>query len=89
VLDPGRLGVNAPLSALAGGDAAENAAALESILAGERSPRADVVALNAGLALVIAERAGDLNEGLDMARESIASGAARTVFEAVRRRQKT
>ena len=89
VLDPGRLGVNAPLASLAGGDAAENAAALESILSGERSPRADVVALNAGLALVVAERAGDLTEGLEIARESIASGAARTVFEAVRRRQST
>lgn len=89
VLDPGEVGVHAALSALAGGDVAENAAALVSILNGERSPRADVVALNAALALVVAERAGDLREGLEVARESIASGGARTVFEAVRRRQHT
>jgi anthranilate phosphoribosyltransferase len=37
----------------------------------------DVVILNAAAALVVADRAGDLREGVELARESIRSGAAR------------
>ena len=38
---------------LAGGDPATNAAYFEAILAGERGPRRDIVALNAGAGLVV------------------------------------
>ncbi|MDQ2909296.1 MAG: anthranilate phosphoribosyltransferase [Candidatus Eremiobacteraeota bacterium] len=85
-LEPAAVGVHAPPGALAGGAPPENARALESILRGERSPRADVVALNAALMLVIAERAADLREGLELARMSLHSGAARAVFDRLRRR---
>jgi len=84
-VDPAELGLNAPSSALAGGGPAENAAALRAILEGEASPRAEVVALNAALLLVVAERAGDLHEGLTLARASLADGAALAVFDRIRR----
>ncbi len=84
-LDPASVGVHAPAEALRGGDCAENAAALRAILAGERSPRADVVALNAALVLVVAERAGDIAEGLALARASLHGGAALDVFDRLRR----
>jgi anthranilate phosphoribosyltransferase len=84
VLDPAEFGVVAPADALRGGSAAVNAAALRAILGGERSPRADVVALNAGLALVVAERATGLAEGLALARDALANGAALAVFERLR-----
>lgn len=84
LLDPAAFGIATPADALAGGEPAANAAALRAILAGERSPRADVVALNAALVLVIAERAQDLADGLALARESLTSGAAFAVFERLR-----
>jgi anthranilate phosphoribosyltransferase len=84
-LDPASVGVSAPTGALSGGSPAFNAAALRSILQGERTPRADVVALNAALVLVVAERAADLREGLELARASLLSGAALEVFDRLRR----
>jgi anthranilate phosphoribosyltransferase len=84
-LDPTSVGVSAPPGALSGGSPAFNAAALRSILEGERTPRADVVALNAALVLVVAERAADLADGLALARASLAGGAALAVFDRLRR----
>ncbi len=83
-LDPADYGIAAPTGALAGGTPAQNAEALRGILAGERSPRADVVALNAALVLVVAERCDHISTGLAFARESIASGAALAVFDRLR-----
>jgi anthranilate phosphoribosyltransferase len=83
-LDPSEFGIDAPAGALAGGNPAYNAAALQAILAGERSARADVVALNAALLLVVAERATDLREGLELARASLHGGAALDIFERLR-----
>ena len=83
-IDPAEYGIAAPLAALRGGDARVNATALEAILADERSPRADVVALNAALALVLVEAAADLHEGLVLARRSIATGAAAAALAALR-----
>ncbi len=83
-LDPADYGINAPAGALAGGGPAENALALHAILAGERSPRAEIVALNAALVLVVAQRCETLAEGLALARTSLASGAALAVFESLR-----
>lgn len=85
ILDPTDFDVRAPLSALAGGDPHTNAAALQSLLEGERSPRADVIALNAGLALLVVERVESLREGLEAARMSMRKGAALAVLEALRR----
>ena len=74
-----------PFSAIVGGLPAENAAALRGLLAGEASAYRDAVLLNAAAALLIAERAADLREGVALARESIDSGAARRKAEALAR----
>ncbi len=75
VFHPDALGLSPPdPGALAGGDAARNAAILRDILGGAAGPGADVVALNAGAALWIAGRADDLPDGLTLARELLASG---------------
>jgi anthranilate phosphoribosyltransferase len=83
-LDPADYGVHAPLDSIRGGDAAVNAAAVLAILAGERSPRADLVVLNAALALVVADAAADINDGMERARAAIASGSARAALDALR-----
>jgi anthranilate phosphoribosyltransferase len=62
---------------LAGGDAAENARIARGVLEGEPGPRQDVVVLNAGAALWVAEAAPDLAAGIALARRSLASGAAK------------
>ncbi len=84
-IDPADHGIAAPAGALAGGDPAENAAALLAILQGERSPRADVIALNVALALVVADRAASLAEGLAAARAHMHDGSALAVLESLQR----
>jgi anthranilate phosphoribosyltransferase len=85
-LDPADYGVYAPLEAIRGGDAAFNAEVLLAIIEGEQSPRADLVALNAALALVVAGAAPDITEGMALARAAIARGAARGALDALRER---
>lgn len=68
---------HAPTSALAGGDGAANAAIIRAIFDGaEHGPRRDVVLLNAGAALTVAGRSTSIREGVELARETIRSGAA-------------
>ena len=62
--------------ALAGGDAEENAAIIREVLAGACGPRADVVRLNAGAALWVAEQCEDMEAGVAMATELLTAGAA-------------
>jgi anthranilate phosphoribosyltransferase len=88
-LDPARYGVHAPRAAIQGGDARANAAALLAILEGERSPRADLVELNAALALVVAGEAVDVDDGMVRARTAIATGRARAALDALRRERET
>ncbi len=66
-----------PFEAIVGGTPDENGKAFEALLAGEASAYRDAVLLNAAAALVVAEAAADLKEGVDMAAASIDSGAAR------------
>jgi anthranilate phosphoribosyltransferase len=75
----------APLEALKGGGARENAAILGGIFAGERGPRRDVVVLNAAAVLVTAGVAGGLREGLVAAAKAIDSGAVKRLVEALRK----
>ena len=72
------------VTALAGGTAAENAAAIESVLDGETGPRRDVVLLNAGAALLVAGHAESLSDGIAAARESLSSGRARGALARLR-----
>jgi anthranilate phosphoribosyltransferase len=76
-MEPEEFGMaRATLQDIAGGDAAENAAIIRAILAGEKSPRRDVVLLNAAAALVAAGRADHIAGAIPLAAESIDSGAA-------------
>jgi anthranilate phosphoribosyltransferase len=85
-LDPRSLGVpRFEREALAGGDAAWNAAALVTVLHGARNAHREAVALNAAAAILVAGRAATLAEGLAAAYEAIDSGAARAKLQAARR----
>lgn len=84
VVDPASLGMEiTPNDALAGGDAARNAVLVRSVLGGDPGPHRDVVALNAGLALVIAGIATDLSAGIALAYSVIDDGRARAKLEAL------
>jgi len=75
----------APLSALRGGDAASNAAALMRLLAGEPGAYRDTVILNAAGALIVAGIVPTLPEGIAAAAASIDNGRAATALETLRR----
>jgi anthranilate phosphoribosyltransferase len=74
-----------PLDQLVGGAPEANAAAFRALLAGQRGAYRDAVLLNSAAALVVAGRAAELRGGVDLARESLDSGAARAKVEALAR----
>ncbi len=65
---------------LRGGDATQNAEIVRHVLDGARGPTRDIVLLNAGAALFIAERVASVGQGIARAAEAIDSGAARVVL---------
>jgi len=67
----------ATLDDIAGGDAALNAQLIREVLNGNKSPRRDVVLLNAAAALVAAGRADHLRDAIPPAADAIDSGAAK------------
>ena len=69
-----------PVERLRVADAAESAATIRRVLAGEPGPALDVVLANAAAALLAAERADDLKEGVEAARAAIRSGKAAGVL---------
>jgi anthranilate phosphoribosyltransferase len=71
----------APASAISGGDPAANAATATAVFAGAEGPDTDLVLLNSGAAIYAAGRADDLRSGVELARETIASGAAAATLE--------
>jgi anthranilate phosphoribosyltransferase len=70
-----------PLSAIRGGDAAENALALRRLLLGDKTAYRDAVLLNAAAALIVAGRASDLREGAEEAAEVLDNGLANTLLD--------
>jgi anthranilate phosphoribosyltransferase len=83
-VEPAEFGVaRASLEEISGGDATQNAAIIRALLKGEKSPRRDVVLLNAAAALVAAGKANHLGEAIPMAAKSIDSGAAAGKLEAL------
>lgn len=76
--DPRELGFRgANISELLGDDAPTNAAILRGILSGDvQDAKRDVVVLNAGGALLAAERVDSLEAGIKLANETIDNGAA-------------
>jgi anthranilate phosphoribosyltransferase len=67
----------APLASLEGGDAQVNAEIIRNLLNGERSPKRDVVLLNASAALVAAGHADSISEAIPLAAYAIDSGQAK------------
>ncbi|MFG1349531.1 anthranilate phosphoribosyltransferase [Xanthobacter autotrophicus] len=70
-----------PAQDLKGGDAVHNAKALRTVLDGAEGAYRDVSLFNAAAALVVAGRAKDLKEGVEMARVSLDTGSARARLE--------
>ncbi|MFG1241852.1 anthranilate phosphoribosyltransferase [Xanthobacter sp. V7C-4] len=70
-----------PAEDLKGGDAVHNAKALRTVLDGAEGAYRDVSLFNAAAALVVAGRAKDLKEGVEMARVSLDTGSARARLE--------
>jgi anthranilate phosphoribosyltransferase len=71
---------SAAIELIAGGEPEENAATVTGVLEGKDGPPRDVVALNAGAAIMVGGGAEDLAQGIERAGESIDSGAAREVL---------
>ena len=69
-----------PVSAIRGGDAAHNAAALRALLLGEHGPYRDAVLLNAAAALLVADAVETLAEGVEEAAETIDRGLANALL---------
>ncbi|SPH21640.1 Anthranilate phosphoribosyltransferase [Ascidiaceihabitans donghaensis] len=72
-----------PFEDIIGGTPEENARDFNALLDGTPSAYRDAVLLNSAAALVVADAAPDLKAGVEMARESIDSGAARAKITAV------
>ena len=68
---------------LRGGDAADNAATMRSVLSGATGPICDVVVLNSAAALVAGDMVDTLPEGIELARASIADGRAMEKLDAL------
>jgi anthranilate phosphoribosyltransferase len=84
-IDPLDLGVPrcAPVE-LRGGSPAENAAAIRAVFSGEeRGAKRDAIVLNAAGAIAAGGHAEDLQEGLELAREAVDSGAAAERLDAL------
>ncbi len=73
----------ARLDDIKGGDAKENAAVVQEVLKGRLGPRRDMILLNAAATFYVAGKAGNMHEGMALARESIDSGMALNKLEAL------
>ncbi|PTX55922.1 anthranilate phosphoribosyltransferase [Litoreibacter ponti] len=72
-----------PFEEIIGGTPEENAVAFRALLDGAASAYRDAVLLNAAAALVVADTAATLPEGVEMARDSIDSGRAKAKLQAL------
>ena len=68
---------------LVGGDAETNADIARGILSGKTGAARNVVLLNAAAALVVADRAGTLEDGIDLAGKAIDDGSAARKLDAL------
>jgi anthranilate phosphoribosyltransferase len=84
-VEPERFGLRRVAQAdLAGGTPDENAAAVRRVFGGEEGALAEVTALNAGAALYVGGLAETLEQGVEIARATLASGAAERKLEELR-----
>lgn len=81
-VDPVELGFAPAIpEELVGGTPEVNADAVRRVVAGDKGAHRDIVILNAAAGLVVADAAGDMATGIEMAAESIDSGSAARVLE--------
>jgi anthranilate phosphoribosyltransferase len=71
----------APTSGFQVANAEESKQIVLRVLGGEASPASDIVCLNAGATLYVADLAPDIATGIAMAKAAIASGAARSTLD--------
>lgn len=71
----------ADADAITGGHAAGNAYALSLLLQNHATPYRDIVLLNAGAALKIADKAATIADGVLLAREALESGRAKAALD--------
>ena len=69
------------LAEIKGGTKEQNAEIILEVLRGNRGPKRDIIVLNAAAAFVIAGRAKDFNEGVQLANQSIDSNEAISTLE--------
>eukprot|EP01029_Cantina_marsupialis_P019166 TRINITY_DN44565_c1_g1_i1.p1 TRINITY_DN44565_c1_g1~~TRINITY_DN44565_c1_g1_i1.p1 ORF type:complete len:328 (-),score=77.62 TRINITY_DN44565_c1_g1_i1:1202-2185(-) len=79
IIDPQDLGLKlASKDEIVGGDGVVNAKITKAILEGqEKGAKLDIVLLNAAAALVVDDKARDLKEGIEIAKDAIDSGKAK------------
>ncbi|MBD3315504.1 MAG: anthranilate phosphoribosyltransferase [Chitinivibrionales bacterium] len=81
-IEPEHFGLErAERESIAGGTAQENAGIIRKILSGAKGPARDVVVLNAAFAIAAAGLGESPRQGVDLAIESIDTGAARSKLE--------
>jgi anthranilate phosphoribosyltransferase len=81
-IEPKQFGLDtAPIEAIQVSDAAQSKARLEGVLANETGAPRDIVILNAAAALYVSGVAPSLWDGVALARDAIATGAARAKLD--------
>jgi anthranilate phosphoribosyltransferase len=81
IISPQKAGIKrASLDELRGGDAKENAAAMQRLFRGEKGAFRDAVLLNAGMALTVAGKANDIKTGIEMAKDSLGTRKAQRLL---------
>ncbi len=81
-IDPKQFGFDvAPIEAIRVKDANESRARVEAVLADQAGPSRDIVTLNAAAALYVSGIAPSLWDGVALARDAIATGAARAKLD--------
>jgi len=85
IIDPQEYGIKlSPKEAIVGGDAKQNAQITRDILLNKiQGPMQDIVLINAAAALEVDGKARDIQDGLEIAKEAIQSGKAKTKLEQI------
>ena len=68
------------IDSLRGGSPEENAKAIRDLLEGAKGPYRDIVLFNSAAAFVVAEKAANLKEGVELAANTIDSGKAKAAL---------
>lgn len=72
----------AKMSDLVGGETQQNVEILKEVLSGTKGPKRDILLLNAGAALYVADKVPDIQLGINLAAEVIDEGLAMAKLEA-------